>query len=308
VALFAAALTLPLLYVGGSVTTYRVGLAVPDWPETFGINMFLYDFWNAPFGVQMEHSHRLYGALVGLSTLFLTAWFLIFEKRGWLKALGLFALAAVIIQGVLGGLRVTHVSTVLAAIHGVTGQLFFSLLVSLCVFTSRAWSGPRSRIETAARLPWQALALLALIACQIGIGSWVRHFGTPLAVAVHTFMAIAVTCVGLDLWRRIERRSRELTPALPAARALAITISLQVLLGIVALIYLLPFDGIPRPVAFYQAVARTGHQTNGALLLAAAVVLNLLLFRDRLPATSRGAAGHTKPMATPVALDLEAVR
>ena len=57
--------TLPLLYVGGSVTTYRVGLAVPDWPQTFGINMFLYDFWNAPFGVRIEHTHRLYGAAVG---------------------------------------------------------------------------------------------------------------------------------------------------------------------------------------------------------------------------------------------------
>ncbi len=60
--------TLPLLYVGGSVTTYRVGLAVPDWPQTFGINMFLYDFWNAPFGVRVEHTHRLYGAAVGLAT------------------------------------------------------------------------------------------------------------------------------------------------------------------------------------------------------------------------------------------------
>ena len=61
------------------MTTYRVGLAVPDWPSTFGINMLLYDFWNAPFGVQMEHSHRLYGAAVGLATLFLAGWFLAFE-------------------------------------------------------------------------------------------------------------------------------------------------------------------------------------------------------------------------------------
>ncbi len=62
IAVCATVFTLPLLYVGGSVTTYRVGLAVPDWPQTFGINMFLYDFWNAPFGVRIEHTHRLYGA------------------------------------------------------------------------------------------------------------------------------------------------------------------------------------------------------------------------------------------------------
>ena len=65
VAIFAAVFTLPLLYVGGSVTTYRVGLAVPDWPTTFDENMFLYNFWEAPFGVRLEHAHRLYGAAVG---------------------------------------------------------------------------------------------------------------------------------------------------------------------------------------------------------------------------------------------------
>src|SRR5580704_9052009 len=103
IALFAAVFTLPLLYVGGSVTTYRVGLTVPDWPSTFGINMFLYDFWNAPFGVRMEHTHRLYGAAVGLATLVLAGWFLAFERRGWMKGLGILALMAVIVQGVLGG-------------------------------------------------------------------------------------------------------------------------------------------------------------------------------------------------------------
>ena len=80
-AFLAAVFTLPLLFVGGSVTTYRVGLAVPDWPTTFGINMFLYDFWNAPFGVQVEHTHRLYGAAVGLATIGLTVWLWLFEPR-----------------------------------------------------------------------------------------------------------------------------------------------------------------------------------------------------------------------------------
>src|SRR5271165_3641716 len=84
----AAVFTLPLLFVGGSVTTYRVGMAVPDWPTTFGINMFLYDFWNAPFGVRVEHAHRLYGAAVGLATVGLMVWFFCFEPRRWIKALG----------------------------------------------------------------------------------------------------------------------------------------------------------------------------------------------------------------------------
>ena len=68
-------------------------MAVPDWPTTFGINMFLYNFWNAPFGVRVEHAHRLYGAAVGLATIVLTAWFLAFERRRWMKVLGVVALA-----------------------------------------------------------------------------------------------------------------------------------------------------------------------------------------------------------------------
>src|SRR5271157_4647199 len=84
----AAVFTLPLLYVGGSVTTYRVGLAVPDWPTTFGINMFLFNMWDHPFGVRVEHAHRLYGAAVGLFTLILAAWLLIFEPRKWMKWMG----------------------------------------------------------------------------------------------------------------------------------------------------------------------------------------------------------------------------
>src|SRR5271155_6193311 len=87
VALGAAAFTLPLLYVGGSVTTYRVGLAVPDWPTTFDENIFFYNFWDAPFGVQIEHAHRLYGAAVGLATIVLTGCLLAFERRRWLKGL-----------------------------------------------------------------------------------------------------------------------------------------------------------------------------------------------------------------------------
>ena len=123
---FAAVFTLPLLFVGGSVTTYRVGMAVPDWPRTFGINMFLFDFWNAPFGVQVEHTHRLYGAAVGLATIGLMIWLFCFESRRWMKVLGIVALVAVIGQGILGGTRVTQVSTFLAAVHGCTGQAFFA--------------------------------------------------------------------------------------------------------------------------------------------------------------------------------------
>ena len=113
VALVAAVLTWPLLLVGGTVSVYRFGMAVPDWPTTFQSNMFLYKFWNASWAVFDEHIHRLYASGVGFACIVLAGWFLIFEKRAWLKRMGVLALVAVIAQGVLGGLRVTHNSTTL---------------------------------------------------------------------------------------------------------------------------------------------------------------------------------------------------
>jgi cytochrome c oxidase assembly protein subunit 15 len=310
IALFAAVFTLPLLYVGGSVTTYRVGLAVPDWPSTFGINMLLYDFWNAPFGVRMEHTHRLYGAAAGFATLILAGWFLAFERRAWMKVLGILAVLAVIVQGVLGGTRVTRVSTLLAAVHGCTGQAFFALMVALCVLTGRDWQKSQLTVPDAARVRPHALLVLGLIGGQIVLGAWLRHYGTREALISHAAFAIVVWVSAVHLFGRIERRRSSIGPLVPSARALALTATLQIVLGIIALIYLLPFDGTPRPVAFYQAVARTGHQTNGALLLAAAVVLNLRATRLFASATFRGRSrgDQSARRLSPGSLDMEAVR
>jgi cytochrome c oxidase assembly protein subunit 15 len=278
VALFAAVLTVPLLYVGGSVTTYRVGLAVPDWPQTFGINMFLYDFWNAPFGVRLEHSHRLYGAAVGLATVFLAVWFGLFERRRWLKVLSAVALVAVIVQGILGGTRVTEVSTLLAALHGAVGQGFFALIVALCVFTGRKWQERPAPILDRDHLRRRAVVLLALVAAQIALGSWLRHYGTWAAVASHGILALAVWGHALALEVRVEKRRLDLAPLVLSARSLLVLSTVQMLLGVASFVYLLPFDGTPRAVSFYQAVFRTGHQTTGALVLAAAVIVALRSF------------------------------
>ena len=267
IALFAAVFTLPLLYVGGSVTTYRVGLAVPDWPSTFGINMFLYDFWNAPFGVRMEHTHRLYGAAVGLATLILAGWFLAFERRAWMKGLGILALLAVIVQGVLGGTRVTQVSTLLAAVHGCTGQAFFGLMVALSCLDRTGLAeepvdlaGPRSPATPCPARP--GADRRADRARQLGCDIMeLARLSSVMRRSQWLFGLVPCTCSAGS-----SGDGRACASLVPSARALAFTATLQIVLGIIALIYLLPFDGTPRPVAFYQAVARTGHQTNGALI------------------------------------------
>jgi cytochrome c oxidase assembly protein subunit 15 len=281
---------LPLLYVGGSVTTYKVGMAVPDWPTTFETNMFTFNMWDQPFGVKVEHSHRLYGAAVGLFTLVLAGWLLIFEPRKWLKWVGILALGLVIVQGVLGGFRVTQNSTFLAAVHACIGQAFFALMVALCVFTGRRWQSQSSRHTPCAVTPIEtrigvrlvtllAFTILALVPTQIALGSWLRHYGTWPALAAHSALAAAVWGCCLFLAFTVEQK-KPIWPALvPSARALGLLATLQIVLGLGAFTSLLPFGGTPRTATFYEALTRTAHQTSGALLLAAAVVFNLRCFR-----------------------------
>lgn len=303
VAVFAAVFTWPLIFVGGSVTTYRVGMAVPDWPTTFGINMFLYDFWNAPFGVRVEHAHRLYGAAVGFATLVLAVWFLVAEQRRSMKWLGGFALLAVIAQGILGGTRVTQNSTTLAAVHGVTGQAFFALMISLCVLTGRDWitTTRAQRKADPTHLRRRTAVTLALVAGQIGAGAWLRHFPSMTSLATHAVLALAVWGHIAALVWRIERSRGTLPALVPSSRAMALAVMIQVVLGLASWWMLRPFDGIPRTVTIIQAMVRTGHQANGALLLATSVVLTFRAFRHLAPAK------QTPGLSSPSTLDLEAV-
>lgn len=309
VALFAAAFTLPLLYVGGSVTTYRVGMAVPDWPTTFQENMFLYDFWNAPFGVRVEHIHRLYGAAVGVASIILAGCLLAFEPRRWLKGLGVLALAAVIGQGILGGLRVTRISTVLAAVHGCTGQAFFGLLVALCVFTGRDWNTSTGRMSDPGHLRVGCTLALAMVYAQILVGGWLRHFGTPSAVWLHSAMAGGVLVYSAWLALRIHAARVAVPRLVGPSRVLIAAVAAQVVLGVASLVLLWPLDGTARPVPVLQAVIRTAHQTNAAILFAATIVLTLRSFRHLAGAAHTADRPGDRPAGRPepAALDWEAV-
>lgn len=299
VAVFAAVFTWPLIFVGGLVTTYRVGMAVPDWPTTFGINMFLYRFWEAAWGVFIEHGHRLYGSAVGVATIVLCLWFLASERRTYMKVLGVFALLAVIGQGILGGYRVRLNSTTLAAAHGCTAQAFFSLVIALCVFTSRSWQEQAIRTSDPLQLRLRSALTLVLVGMQIVFGAGLRHFASPAMLVSHAILsAMVFTSAATTAWV-VESRNHELPELVPAARALGLSLLTQVALGIAAWWVLRPFDGFPRLVTTAQALVRTGHQANGALLLATAVVLTLRTFhhfgpapRSSVPRTSRPAIHH----------------
>jgi cytochrome c oxidase assembly protein subunit 15 len=139
-ALVTAGATFLLILAGGVVTTTGAGLAVPDWPTTFGYNMFLYPWAKMTGGILYEHSHRLIGSLVGLLTLALAIVLWAVEPRRWVRWLGAAALLAVVIQGILGGLRVVLVAEQLALLHGALAHAFLGLAASLALFTSRAWT------------------------------------------------------------------------------------------------------------------------------------------------------------------------
>ncbi len=277
VALATAMLTWPLLISGARVTTNRVGMAVPDWPTTFGINMFFYNMFDAPWGVYIEHSHRLFGSAVGVAAIVLALWLAFGDSRRWMRVMGCAALGAVCIQGLLGGTRVLRNSTYFAAIHGCSAQLVFALLVAVCVFTGRDWMQPRAVATDPGHLRRRAATVTLLIYAQIIAGASLRHFGWGLVV--HSLIAAAVWSHVAWLWVRIER-SRVSAPWLVApARWMGVLVTLQVALGIAAWWMLRPFDGIARPVSNPQALARSSHVVNGAMLLASSVVLSLRCYR-----------------------------
>src|SRR5712675_1246911 len=131
--------TLLLICSGGMVTSKNVGLAVPDWPTTFGYNMFLFPISQWVGGIFFEHTHRLIASTVGFLTIILAAWLYYVEDRRWLRNLGFCALGAVVLQGVLGGLRVTMLKDEIGIFHACIAQAFLGLLVVIALVTSKFW-------------------------------------------------------------------------------------------------------------------------------------------------------------------------
>src|SRR5262245_54911686 len=199
IAVVLACATFPLLFIGGLVTSKGAGLAVPDWPTTFGYNMFLYP-WSKMIGnIFYEHSHRLVASMVGVLTIALALIFWLREPRAWLRWLGFGALGLVIVQGVIGGLRVVLLENTLAIVHGATAQAFFAFTVCLAVVTARGWSAPVvAGVSDSGRLGRLCLATTGLIYAQIVFGAVVRHsgeridahLGVAALVALHVILIL----------------------------------------------------------------------------------------------------------------------
>src|SRR5437868_4696492 len=179
---FTAFATLLLICSGGMVTSKGVGLAVPDWPTTFGYNMFLFPASKWIGGIFFEHTHRLIASTVGFITLILASWLWLAERRRWVRKLGLFAVAAVIVQGVLGGLRVTMLKDEIGIFHACLAQAFFGLLVVIALATSHSWRVPAARADRGVSLRRLALVTTVLIYIQLALGATMRHQHRDLSI------------------------------------------------------------------------------------------------------------------------------
>ena len=235
-AVLTALATLALIGIGGLVTSHGAGMAVPDWPNTNGYNMFFFPISQWMGGIFYEHSHRLAASAVGMLTVVLTLWLygrsarplmrwtgavLLLLGAGtamalprrwtdgsvlmltglallgasrvwprcepsatWLKRLGLAAFFAVVLQGVLGGLRVVLLKDTLGIFHATLAQLFFVLVCAVALFTSRWWQSlpMRAPAPITHHLPTLYLFTTLLVLAQLTLGAAMRHQHAGLAI------------------------------------------------------------------------------------------------------------------------------
>lgn len=325
------ALVWPLIWVGGLVTTYDAGMSVPDWPGTYGYNLFLYPYktWLfGPFDLFIEHGHRLLGAVVGLVAIAVVTAAVRTEPRRGVRWLCVVLLIMVIAQGLLGGFRVVLSDRVLAMIHGCFGPAFFAVCTVALVVTGRWWNDEASAKQTLigrvsndqistdrtflGRTLWMAsVAMVVMAYGQLVLGAMLRHV-SPTAlpsgfvglVGLHVTGAFVLWFVSSMVWWRMSRlKSPGLTRP---AGWLFVFVAVQICLGIATWVV---NYGYPRMLAFMpgsevfliqakgfvDSMIVTGHVATGSLVIATATFLATRGYRVRRPRFTTEAAEARLP-------------
>lgn len=286
--------TLSLLYAGGFTTTIGAGMVFPDWPLSNGsLNP---PGWTTDQAMAAEHGHRLLGATTGLLSIVLVVWMYLREERTWMRRLSYAALALVVFQGLLGGMRVLLESVDLANIHGVTAQIYLCTLVAIAAGSSRWWRNVKGDLTDDAWKSQRRLGLLltALVVTQLVIGSIVRHRGAGMAIPyfpfstesgallpaywnwavtvhfMHRSMAVLITGV-LAVWAWRLFRSATATSAMKTIGWMAVLLlCAQIALG-ADIIW-----------SFRAPIQTTLHVLNGALLLSAIWTVSFSYYKPLL--------------------------
>jgi cytochrome c oxidase assembly protein subunit 15 len=277
------------------VTTYDAGMAVPDWPGTYGYNLFRYPWqtWLAgPWDLFIEHGHRLLGALAGVLSIALVAVVWLTDRRPWLVAAAFGVLGLVVLQGILGGARVVFDERLIALVHGCVGPLYFAYLAALIVATSQWWqSEPYLETKDGVRFARAAWATVGIVFMQLVLGAILRH--VPLqaspgvfraALLMHLVVAIALTSHVVLLTVRLWRLPKSVR-GLQAPGVLAVAlVGVQLMLGIATYVAKYAFPAWLGDFAFAanfvvqekslaQSVITTAHVATGSLILFFTVVL-----------------------------------
>jgi heme a synthase len=282
-AVFVACATFFLIIAGANVTSHDAGLATSDWPKSNGQwfpKMVGNLFW--------EHGHRMVATAVGILTVALAIYVQFRERRPWVKRLAWGALAAVIAQGLLGGLTVKlNLPLIVSAAHATLAQLFFLITVSLAVFTSPRWLSAEplgSDQEQGASLRSMCVVSLVVILTQLVLGATLRHSATwdrdlpfPLLVA-HICGAVVVTLVLSTTAASVLLRYWNETYLSRPATIAAVLLIIQLGLGLAAYITRLRSPNDPQPLNPMIAVT-VSHVACGALVFAATIVMTLRVFR-----------------------------
>jgi cytochrome c oxidase assembly protein subunit 15 len=286
-----AACTVILVLAGSFVTSTGSGLSVPDWPTTYGWNMFTFPPSKWVGGIFYEHGHRLIASAVGFLTIVLAAWLWHVEQRRWMKWLGVVALVAVILQGVLGGLTVLFfLPAPISTAHAGLAEVFFCLTIAIALFTSPSWLEGDARVDDF-RLRRLATLTTTLVYIQILVGAAMRHSDAGLAIpdfplmfghilpdhwnpkiAVHfahrlgaLIVTLSIIVTSAHVWAH-QRQQRRLS--YPAALLVAL-VAAQVTLGAMTILTL------------RNEWINSLHVVCGALVLATSLVLTLRSWRVR---------------------------
>ena len=174
--------TLILIFIGALIKSHEVGLSVPDWPTSYGYNMFTFPYSQWVGGIFFEHGHRLFATLVGFLTLVQSILLAFSSKPLWLKKLGFFSLFLVITQGLLGGITVIFfLPPIISIAHGILAQTFFVVTILIAYCLSKTFHSYK-KIKYSIDLRNGALALGISVYIQLILGALMRHTASGLAI------------------------------------------------------------------------------------------------------------------------------
>jgi cytochrome c oxidase assembly protein subunit 15 len=316
-----AGCTVFLVLAGSLVTSTGAGLSVPDWPTSYGWNMFTFPPSKWVGGIFYEHGHRLIASTVGFLTIVLAAWLWRADPRRWMKRLGATALGAVVLQGVLGGVTVLFfLPSAVSTAHAALAEIFLCITVAIALFTSEGWIGGEGRVDDV-WLRRVATGTTMLIYVQILLGATMRHTGAGLAIPdfplmfgglvpdhwdskiaiqfSHRVGALVVTLAIAASSARVWRQHRGNSTLIGPAGLLVLLVAIQVTLGGLTV--------LSRRDVWINSV----HVVCGALVLATSLVLTLRSWRARFaaspmlpgaePALSSGGSRPSSASAAPAA-------